>query len=148
MKKQTPETGLVKAILALCAYYRVPAYRIGTGSFALTDPNGGRRYFRGGAKGFPDLVLLTEAGAVFVEAKSATGRLTHEQAEFRMACTACAPPFAVHHVVGGLDSVIAYLVHLGLLKAEQVAHYRLTEAALDFTSPTRRGQPDTEQGAA
>lgn len=85
-KRQTPETALVKAILALCAYRHVPAYRIGTGSFALTDGHGGRRYFRGGAKGFPDIVLLTEGGAVFCEVKSATGRLSHEQAEFRIQC--------------------------------------------------------------
>jgi len=33
----------------------------------------------------------------------------------------------VHHVVGGLDAVIGYLMSLGLLKAQDVAHYRTHE---------------------
>lgn len=63
---------------------------------------------------------------VAIECKSATGRLRPAQEYF----AACCQESDMLHVVGGLDAVIAKLVELGYLKAENVAHYRRPEAVL------------------
>ena len=80
--------------------------------------------------GLPDLLaFLPRAGGLLcIEVKAKGGRLRPEQEVFRNACLACEAPWQVHHVVGGLDAVIAYLIALGLLKPEQVAAYRLPGA--------------------
>ena len=80
--------------------------------------------------GLPDLLaFLPRAGGLLcIEVKAKGGRLRPEQETFRNACLACEAPWQVHHVVGGLDAVIAYLIALGLLKPEQVAAYRLPGA--------------------
>lgn len=77
--------------------------------------------------GLPDLlaVLPRGLGVLFVEVKAPGGRLRDEQRRFRQACVSCELPYRVHHVVGGQDAVIAYLVSLGLVRVEQVPHYRV-----------------------
>ena len=81
--------------------------------------------------GLPDLLafLPRGMGLLVVEVKSPKGRLRPEQEVFRSAALACAAPWQVHHVVGGLDAVIGYLMSLGLLQAQDVAHYRVTASA-------------------
>jgi len=81
--------------------------------------------------GLPDLLvhLPRGGGLLCIEVKSPKGRLRPEQEVFRNATLACESPWQVHHVVGGLDTVIGYLMSLGLLKAQDVAHYRVTAGA-------------------
>ena len=82
--------------------------------------------------GISDLVVFLprERGVLFVEVKAPKGRLRPEQAEFRRLCLACLSA-QVHHVVGGLDAVIGYLIGVGLLKSTQVAHYRAPENQME-----------------
>lgn len=58
--------------------------------------------------------------AVWVEVKAEGGRLSDEQESFQQHCRDA----HVSHVVGGVNDVVAFLVHGGWLKAESVAHYR------------------------
>jgi hypothetical protein len=76
--------------------------------------------------GLPDVFsfLPRGLGLLCIEVKSATGRLRPEQIVFRDACLACEAPYRVHHVTGGQDAVIAYLLALGLLAHHQVPYYR------------------------
>jgi hypothetical protein len=92
--------------------------------------------------GLPDLLaFLPRAGGLLcIEVKAKGGRLRPEQETFRNACLACEAPHLVHHVVGGLDGVIAYLMSLGLLQAQDVAHYRTP-------SPRTPGQRDAQDEA-
>ena len=77
------------------------------------------------APGLPDVLALLpqERGVLFVEVKAPRGRLRPEQAVFRQRCLDCHSA-QIHHVVGGLDAVIGYLIGVGLLKSTQVAYYR------------------------
>lgn len=79
--------------------------------------------------GLPDLIAFLPRipGVLCVEVKSARGRLRPEQAAFRASCLAIGPP--VYHVVGGLNAVLAQLVALGLLRADQVPAHRLPTPA-------------------
>lgn len=64
------------------------------------------------------------------EAKAPGGRLRPEQAIFRELCQ-----FAgIHHVVGDLDALIAWLLEHGYLRRDQIAHYR---APIGASSTTR-----------
>jgi len=56
-----------------------------------------------------------------VEVKAAGGRLRPEQAEYRDLCGDA----DVHHVVGGIDDVVAWLIAHGYLRPAQVPHYRV-----------------------
>lgn len=80
--------------------------------------------------GLPDLVAFLpphQRGVLFVEVKARGGRLSPDQVEFRKLALDChAAALGVHHVVGGLEAVIVYLVSLGLVRAESFPHYRLT----------------------
>jgi hypothetical protein len=85
--------------------------------------------------GISDLVLFIPEGGrwhlVFFECKAAGGRLSREQVEFRdLVLAVAANASVVHHLVGGLDPFIAWLVTRGLVKAENVAHYRRPQVAL------------------
>lgn len=59
-----------------------------------------------------------------IEVKSDGGRLSPAQKDYQQWCQEA----NITHVVGGLDAVIAKLVELGYLKAENVAHYRMEMA--------------------
>ena len=54
------------------------------------------------------------------EVKSAAGRLRQEQAEFRAYCIDA----GVHHVVGDLTALMAWLVGAGYLTSDQLSHGR------------------------
>jgi hypothetical protein len=58
---------------------------------------------------------------LMIECKAKGGRLRPEQAMFREMCLEA----EVHHVVGGVDAVIAWLVQYGFIKADSVPHYRI-----------------------
>lgn len=93
------------------------------------------------APGLPDILahLPRGMGLLCVEVKAKGGRLRPEQEVFRNACLACEAPWQVHHVVGGLDAVIAYLIELGLLRPDQVAHYRVPGAKTGEHHDNQRG---------
>lgn len=81
--------------------------------------------------GLPDLIAFLPGrdnpgahGAMtllVVECKSKTGRLRPEQAVFRDLCLRS----DVHHIVGGVDDVLKWLIDRGYVKASDVPHYRL-----------------------
>lgn len=79
--------------------------------------------------GIPDVIGFVPDGAgrrlVFVEVKRKGGRVRPEQAAFREQCVRA----GIDHVLGGLDAFLRYLMSRGLLKAENVPHYRLQAEA-------------------
>lgn len=79
--------------------------------------------------GLSDLVLFIPEGdrwhLVFFECKAKGGRLSPEQVIFRdLVLAVAANASVVHHLVGGLDAFIAWLVTRGLVRTENVPHYR------------------------
>ena len=87
MKRATPEGAVVRSILDLCARMRAPAWRLNSGAFAIEDGSGKRRFVRASWRGAPDVVALThQHGTVWIECKSAVGRLTPDQVAFREQC--------------------------------------------------------------
>lgn len=94
--------------------------------------------------GLPDAIAALKGRMVMCEFKAAGGRLRPEQAAFRQACQDC----GVHHVVGGVDALVAWLVAEGLVRTDCVAHYRLPS---DPTAPAPRRAASAarrrEQGA-
>lgn len=105
----TPEGAVLRTILQGLRARRVPCWRIGVGGFQLGDAAAGRRrYVKMGDPGLPDVVaLVPEVGAVFIEVKSASGRLSPEQVAFRDACRRAA---AAHVVARSWDDVEPLLV--------------------------------------
>jgi hypothetical protein len=68
-------------------------------------------------------VLPTHPGAsdlVFIEVKAVDGRLSDAQADFRAAMVAA----GIAYIVGGFDDVLRVCVDRGLVRAENVPHYR------------------------
>ena len=59
-----------------------------------------------------------------VEVKARGGRLREEQADFASCCLNA----DVAHIVGGLAEVIAWLLRRGLVRDEQLPHYRQESA--------------------
>lgn len=95
--------------------------------------------------GIPDLTafLPDATGILFVEVKAAGGCLRPEQEEFRELVLACeANGLGVHHIVGGCDAVIAWLMTRGLLKPDQVPHYRVTYPVTPQCGPTGDADKD------
>lgn len=126
MRRQ-PERHEQRAIVQLLSHVGCRVWPVGT-TRRRGDYHGTMQ-----ARGLPDLIahLPAGGGVLFVEVKAGRNTLRPEQRDFRQLCLLCQAPFGVHHVVGGLDNVIAYLVKLGLLKPEAVPHYRVTSAALE-----------------
>lgn len=60
-----------------------------------------------------------------VECKAAGGQLSAAQESYRQLCLE--GPVGLHHVVGGLDDVIAWAIDQGYVKAENMPHYRLRQ---------------------
>ena len=77
--------------------------------------------------GLPDVFcfLPRNLGGLWWEVKAKGGRLRPEQEQFRLACMACEAPNQVHYVTGDANALIEWLMMLGLLKAENVPHYRV-----------------------
>lgn len=84
--------------------------------------------------GLGDLFAVLRGRALWCEVKARGGKLRPEQVVFRDAVqtTPC------HHVVGGVDEVVAWLVGQGVLRADAVAHYRGTSAKADCWQPEAR----------
>lgn len=130
-KLQHPERHEQKAIVGLLTSLGAKVYVLGTtrkkGDFQGTMMS----------PGLPDLLVflpypkhyaewpgtepLRARTLLVIECKAKKGRLRPEQAEFQEMCHKA----DVHHVVGGLDVVIAFLIAFGFIKAENVPHYRL-----------------------
>jgi hypothetical protein len=76
--------------------------------------------------GIPDLCVFMPAPKpfyvqVWIECKAEGGHLSEAQEQFQELCA-----FAgMRHIVGGIDTVIAYFIKYGWLRPDQVAHYRL-----------------------
>jgi hypothetical protein len=70
--------------------------------------------------GMSDLVCFLRGRLVMIECKAQGGRLSPAQQGFRDDCVMA----NVDHVVGGVDSVVEYLQARGVLKTENVPHYR------------------------
>lgn len=97
-------------------------------------PNDGRRHRgTGQTPGLPDLLAFVPVGEdetrnwtlLWIEVKAKGGRLRPEQMLFRAQCHDA----GVEHLVGDLDVVIAWLMRVGLLVANNVPHYRLPKEA-------------------
>ena len=97
--------------------------------------------------GIPDLYAMLPArkswaaDAVWIEVKSATGRLSPDQSVFASRCYERSIPY----VRGGVDAVISWLTASGYLKPDQVPHYRqkgLTHG--DDQKPVARGHARAE----
>ena len=125
MTRRQPERAEQRAIVQLLCALGCPVWTLGTHR-RHGDYHGTMQ-----SPGLPDLLafLPRGMGLLVVEVKSPKGRLRPEQEVFRNACLACESPWQVHHVVGGLDAVIGYLIQLGLLQSQDVAHYRVTASA-------------------
>ena len=74
--------------------------------------------------------LPRDLGVLFIECKAPRGRLSDAQRAFRARAVALmdVPGSRVYYATGGLDAVIITLIHIGLLKADQVAHYHVAQA--------------------
>lgn len=59
--------------------------------------------------------------AFWVECKAPGGRMSPDQEEFQAYCVKA----RAHHVVGGINAFIAWLIAGGWLRPDQVAHYRV-----------------------
>ena len=91
------------------------------------SPRDGRTHRgTGQTPGVPDLWAFLPAHAaqparaIWIEVKATGGRLRPEQVEFRERCLTS----GVSHLVGGLDTVIAFLVEHRWLKADNLPHYK------------------------
>lgn len=91
----TPEGALLTAVLQTFRLRNIPCWRIGCGAFVVETP-AARRFVKMGDPGLADVVALVPGvGAVFVECKSARGKLSADQVAFRDACR----HVGAHHVV-------------------------------------------------
>lgn len=107
----TPEGGIKQQILDGLALRKIAAYRIGVGGFTAANADGSTRFVALGSKGVPDLVALVPGvGTVWIEVKTARGRLSPEQVGFRDDCRRAG---AVHVVATGFGDVEPWLVPRG-----------------------------------
>lgn len=65
--------------------------------------------------------------AFWVECKAPGGRMSEAQKEFQAYCGKA----GVHHIVGGIDVFIGWLIAGGWLGSDQVAHYRVPTVLKD-----------------
>ena len=77
--------------------------------------------------GLPDLVAFLPScpSVLFIEVKVPGGRMSAEQREFMRLCGTT----TAVHLTGTLDSVIAWCVDQGYLRAEHLPHYRVSAPA-------------------
>jgi len=118
--RRQPERAEQQAIVRLLRTLGCAVYVLGT-----TRPRGDY----GGTcqtPGMPDLyVFLPHGAALWIEVKAPKGRPRPEQLTFREHCLGRGH----HHIMGGLDAVIAWLIEHHYLTAQQVPHYRLPKGA-------------------
>jgi hypothetical protein len=76
------------------------------------------------AAGLPDVIAAVRGRMLMLECKAKGGRPSEAQRVFQAACADC----GVHHVVGGVDELLRWLVAEGLVKADAVPHYRMPGA--------------------
>ena len=79
--------------------------------------------------GLPDVLAMLPAarGVLFWECKSQTGKASPAQLELQVLARACEERgCGVLHVLGTADTLIAKLIGMGLLRADQVSHGHLT----------------------
>ncbi len=114
MKRSNPESGIQTAIIQFLDAALPPSCR------AFAVPNGGNRdkitgaiLKREGVKaGVPDIVIVRNGGAVaFLEVKTASGRLSNSQVEWRDWCGVNSVP---HAVVRNVNDVEAFLRDLNV----------------------------------
>jgi hypothetical protein len=124
MRRQ-PERAIQAHVVRLLRHVGADVYVLGT-TRRRGDYHGTMQ-----TPGLPDLIafLPRALGVLFVEVKAPGGTLRPEQAAFRASCMALVSS-QVYHVTGGLDAVMLRLMQLGLLKADQVAHYHTTLAGV------------------
>lgn len=83
--------------------------------------------------GISDVIafLPRTKGVLFWEVKSQRGMPSVEQLELQALALACeAAGLGVFHCLGTFDALIAKLIAIGLLRPDQVAHYRLPASAV------------------
>ena len=79
----TPEGHVVKACLDYLRSQGVTAWRNNTGATRITDYRGRERFIRYGHVGSSDIIgYLPNGIALFVECKTATGKLSKEPRDF------------------------------------------------------------------
>lgn len=97
---------MLKTVLEGLERLRIPAWRIGVGSF-LVERGGRQVLIKIGTPGLPDVVALVPGvGVVFIECKAPAGKLRPEQVTFRDSCRRAA---AVHVVCRRWEDVEPYL---------------------------------------
>lgn len=82
--------------------------------------------------GISDIIafLPRALGVLFHEVKAKGGRMSDPQIELRDLVELCtAAGLGIYHCVGTYDDLIAWLIGFGLLKSDQVPHYRLPKTA-------------------
>jgi len=117
-----PEAGEQNAGVQLLRFLKAAVYVSGT-----RRPKGEYQGTRQ-TPGIPDVmaILPNLAGVVFWEAKASGGRMSPEQLAFRVIVEQYEEAgLPVYHVLGGSGALVALLLRLGLVKADQVPHYRL-----------------------
>jgi hypothetical protein len=70
--------------------------------------------------GLPDLLAFVRGELVCIEVKADGGRVSMPQMLF----AACCHDAHVRYLRGGVDQVLEYLVSRGLVRPENVPHYR------------------------
>lgn len=92
--------------------------------------------------GLPDLIAAVHGRMLMVECKAIGGKLSHAQVAFQVACQDC----GVHHVVGGVDEVLAWLQQQGIVKPDAVPWYRQDGATAKSPRLAAQRRPGATQG--
>jgi len=122
-RRRQPEKAIQAHIVRLLRHVGCAVYILGThrrrGDYQGTMQS----------PGLPDLLafLPRHLGVLFVEVKAPGGRLRPEQADFKaLAEGVMGAAGGCYYVTGGLSEAAVFLMTLGLLKPEQIAHYHHT----------------------
>lgn len=124
MKRRQPERTIQAQGVALLRSLGAAVWVLGT-TRRRTDYGGTMQ-----TPGWPDVKAFLPARtgraalALWWEAKAPGGRLRNEQAIFALHCATCGE----RHVTGDLDALIAALIDWGVLRRDQVPHYRTSDA--------------------
>lgn len=105
----TPEGRLVKSILEVCRLSGAVAYRLNSGVAMLPGRGGVPRPVTFGFRGCPDIVVFLPDGSgrtLWVEAKSARGRLSPAQVAFRDLCRSLNVPWVLAR---SIDDVLPFV---------------------------------------